>query len=240
MSPSVYTLKPWLLLFNDCGLGSDPNATGPCNGTYGPGQGYDKLSQPVTSELLGGKNEILAIGAALLGLLALIALMRLIRRAATDKSPKQDAEPAEKCAWCNAIDPEWYGPEGQQLCGDCYAMSGLQPGEGYCTACGLTYTRDPDDDDYSHSGCPVCGGHGDLSDESAAAADVEQAGEACAICGEPVADGEGRDSMFGVVHASCEDETEARARIAEIDADDDGPDGDNPRGVGAGDKGLRA
>jgi hypothetical protein len=226
VSPSVYTLHPILAFFPDCGLGSDPNASGPCTGTLTP----DHLGDSVTGVFSTGPGVVASIGAALLALAAMIMLLRMVRRLVGDETaPASDAADVESCRDCGAsVSPGCDSP----YCDACFAahIDGLQPGEAWCANCGATYWTDPDrdpcDDD---SGCPCCGSGGVTDD----AGDVG----VCSVCGVQ------SDELVGDLFPACPDcaaASEAAARDSEID---DGPDdeetfGGNPDGVGGG--GVRA
>lgn len=235
MSPSVYTLRPILAFFPDCGLGSDPNATGPCTGTYTP----QSLGQSVADYLMSGKGAIFAVGAAFLLLASVVLLIRMLRRAAGDSQvTAEDDQDAVPCADCGApVAAEALG-EDLPFCDVCFVarVEALLPGQAFCAVCGATYWTDgdvePSDDDW---GCPVCGAgaraaicEGEPPDSDAGV---------CTVCGRE------SDELIGDLFPACPEcaaVSDDAARLSEID---DGPDDEetfdgNPRGIGGG--GVRA
>lgn len=258
-------MNPAVLYFADCGIGSDPNATGPCVGGSGPAsaaQDAAQLGQSAVSTFAGGHGMIVAIGAALLALTAVRLLLWYVRQAAKGSAkPKAPDDIEEDCERCGADAAGEF--QGEVLCESCLTdarndaladeIAALEEGEGLCLRCGLHY-------DVEEGGCPVCGSWDEEGEDDAASADsdgpardpVEAADDAaeavdesraCAVCGLTVHDGEGRETMFGPVHTACEEQAEAAARIAEIDWDGPGDEETfhgNPRGVGADDEGIRA
>lgn len=167
MSPADFTLPPLAAFFADCGLGSDPNSTGPCTGSYGP----EHLGNAVTDTLGPGEVALFSVGAAILAMLGVLILLRMIRSAAssTPEPPesKLEADPEPfACAACDA--PEVYSYlGGMPLCSDCYLaevaasdaeavldrIKELGEGEALCIACSHVYWPTHDDDT-----CPICDG----------------------------------------------------------------------------------
>lgn len=196
VSPAYYALHPIAAFFDDCGLGSDPDASGPCTGTGGPGT----LSGSVVDQLATGKAEVLAVGAALLILLAILVLIRMIRkplgvRASPAGSADLDGYVCRKCGFDDvsgsSVDQVTCGACGfvgnADSAGDDREMSdeefvakleSLEPGEAWCVECNYTYWTDGDD-----LSCPGCGGGGrDDDEDSEGIADFTPVRE-CAVCG---------------------------------------------------------
>lgn len=222
LSPDVYTLHPFLLLFQNstpaCGLGGSSSQSGPCTGTYGG----SALSSGGVSVLGSGVGQVALVGLAALVLFALLLLLAMVKRAISGK-PKSKKKAENGAA--ESVDSAFSTGDASD---DNFDPDDLAAGEGFCYGCLVVYDID--------DGCPFCGSSG-CGDDEAAADEVDDQASVCAICGSPITDGDGGDSMFGPVHTECQDASEAEARVNEID--DDGPDGHNDNGIGAGDSGWR-
>jgi hypothetical protein len=232
MSPAYYTLHPVAaFLFPDCGIGSDPNGSGPCTGTYGP----EYLGESVTSILSSGKGEVIAVGAALLAMFAVVVLLNMIRRPLKRAKPEPETEAAVACKQCGGLVSSEVD---SVLCDDCFsqAINALEAGQVLCGCCGETYWGrfgEPEDFDYGEEPdpCPFCGGAGVDEAEPPADAGV------CSVCGCA------SEELVGDLFPACPEcaaASEAEARRSEVD---DGPDDEatfegNPNGIGGG--GVRA
>lgn len=148
MSPSFQMLHPVALLLQDCGLGSDPDATGPCTGTYGP----EQLGEAVTGVLASGKGQLLSVGAALLALFAVVVLINMIRRPLKRSKPKDEPAAGDEDVAVDDLEP------GQFLCFQCGAVSwrdeGDEPGAP-CPCCGAG--ADEEEPPADAGVCSVCG-----------------------------------------------------------------------------------
>lgn len=200
MSPSFFSLHLAAVFFDDCGIGSDPDATGPCTGTYGPGP----LSNALNEQLLGGKAELLAIGAALLVLAALLVMVRMIRKPTGVRTSGADSADLDDyvCRKCGSDDISGSSVD-LVVCGACgfagnadfvggelsdeefaAKIESLKPGESWCQSCDLVYWSEND-------GCPACGGgrrddsDRDFSCPECGSAEVNSDGETwlCDSCG---------------------------------------------------------
>lgn len=212
MSPSYFTLHPVAVFFADCGLGSDPDYTGPCTGTSGTSS-PDYLSASLNSSLAQGKGQLMAIGAALLVLAALLLLVRMIRKPTGVRTSRAESADLDGyvCRKCGSDDIAGSSVD-LVTCGACGfagnaddvrdspaedpAMSdadfvakleSLEPGQAWCMDCDVTYWTDEDD-----SSCPCCGNgrrdDEDWSCEAEAAESVQSDGTGrgfttCAACG---------------------------------------------------------
>lgn len=228
MSPSALTLHPLALLFPDCGLGSDPNASGPCTGTLTP----DHLGDSVTGVFSTGPGAIVSIGGALLVLAGVLMLLRMIRRAAGGKggaaAPSTDGDGAAECDKCGGALPEGVD---SGLCDDCLMIrcTSLREGETICLSCFSVYARDS-----SEGECPVCGVP---RDEFESMTDDDASTGTCSVCGVQ------SDELIGDLFPACPDCAAASEAGALADEEDAGPDDEesfngNERGIGGG--GVRA
>lgn len=221
-----------MILFPDCGIGSDPNATGPCTGTYGP----EYLGESVTGVFASGKGQILSVGAAILAMFAVVVLLNMIRRplkrakSESKAEVEAEAEAEAVCRECGgALSADRVdGTASALVCGECFraAVSALEPGEGWCAHCGATFWRDEGDD--WDTGCPCCGAGAD-EDEPPADAGT------CSVCGVVT------DELVGDLFPACHDcaaASEAQRATDEIGPDDEDTFDGNPDGIGGG--GVRA
>ena len=229
-SPSWYSLHPIAAFWDDCGLGSDPNASGPCSGTYGPGP----LSNSLNEQLAGGRAEVLAVGAALLVLAALLLLLRMIRKPVGVRAVESADLDGYVCRKCGSDDVSGSSID-QVVCGACgfvgnadfvgdgemsddafvAKIESLRPGQSWCQGCDLVYPSDG-------YGCPCCGGGSRLweDDDDDSLGDVAPV---CDTCGEPFTPDEG--SWVGGTCSACNAAAEARADDDDsmAGADDDEP-----------------
>lgn len=226
-SPAYYSLHPLSLFLADCGIGSDPNSSGPCTGTYGPAQ----ASSAAASVFSTGKGQVFAVGALLLVLAAVLVLIRLFAGATSGRARKgKGTEPlaCERCGAAISTGDEFPTSHGD-LCGDCFFASGegaltLSAGQAMCMTCGEVFAVADGD---AGQGCPSCG----VSD------DLEEGVGICSLCG--VAS----DELVGDLFPACPEcaaESEERALREDTDegpSDSDAYDG-NPDGIGGG--GVRA
>jgi len=141
MSPAYYSMHPFAMLF-DCGLGSDPNYTGPCTGTSGTSS-PEYLSASLKSSLASGKGEMMAIAAALMVLAALLVLVRMVKRAAKSDQPGSVELEGYVCRKCGSDD-----------------ISGVSADLVVCGACGFAGNADYVGDDVTR--CVVCGAPADM------------------------------------------------------------------------------
>lgn len=253
MSPMFYSTHPMALLW-DCGLGSDPDYSGPCTGTSGTSS-PDYLSASAKSAFSSGKGEILAIGAALLVLAGILVMLRMIRKPLGVRTAPTESEELEGyvCRKCGSDDLSGVSPD-LAVCGACgfagnaqsvagdeglsdedfvAKIESLEPGQAWCQGCDLVYWSEND-------GCPCCGGGG-LDDEDWSPDMSPDLGPSiCDKCGVTFEPDEG--SWVGDTCSACNAAYDEAHALDDIDA---GPDDEeaaqgNPDGIGADDEGLRS
>jgi hypothetical protein len=217
-SPSYFSLHPFSAFFADCGIGSDPNSTGPCTGTYTAAQ----VGQDTASIFSSGKEQVIAVGALLLVLAAVLFLIRQFVGATSGRRGKGKKDEPLTCDRCGApigADNEFPTNHGD-LCGDCFFASSegaltLLPGQAMCMACGEVFAMAEGE---QWDGCPVCGSHGSEDGEALGV---------CSVCG--VASDELAGDLFPAC-PECASAIEDRAlREDTDDANLDGADGGEVR-----------
>lgn len=229
MSPSYTSLHPFAAFFGDCGLGSDPNSTAPCSGTYSSAA---EVAQQTSSVLSSGKSQVIAVGAVLLVLAAVLVLIRVFVGATSGRRSKGKESEQLTCERCGSpIPPDDEFPTNHgDLCGDCFfdtadGVLTLAPGQAMCMACGVVVEMA---DGERWDGCPACGFDGSEGDEAMGV---------CSVCGVE------SDELVGDLFPACPDCAADSEERAIADDTSDGPSdeetfGGNPDGIGGG--GVRA